>query len=61
MHSYVLYYNIEKSDFNVVSAYLLFTNKLHSSNLLIKSNVSMKCLRGFQNPFEIFIINIDLF
>ena len=24
MYSYVLYYNIEKSGFNVVSAYLLF-------------------------------------
>ena len=28
MYSYILYYNIEKFDFNVVSAYLLFYNSI---------------------------------
>ena len=29
MYSFVLYYNIEKSDFNAVSAYLLFVTKIY--------------------------------
>ena len=39
MYSYVLYYNIEKSSFNEVSAYLLSLYGLISWEILIESIV----------------------